>query len=440
MHNGRRHTDCRARHRYSRFRTRSSTAFSTTSPTVLSLPDEVLDRIFDNIADSPREPLFPYLCICRRLSRLVHAQLYRRIFDFTLSDDTLYFLIDTFENEPSLFRLIEQVSLQSYAVRTPEFRASYLRSLLRKACGLRVLELNGYSARLVPEILLLLPNPPLAAVDFMLSFRDNDDDDLRSLWHGLQRFRSLPRGDIHGPNEWAPRGGPIRPYDSASPTTVPLESVRTLRVNTYFWTRAFGPAASVNDLLPNLVNLTLDISYTPDAFNLERFLSTLPLTLKRLSFLFNSCSSHVPDPKSAFKLATLPPQLERLELQANLFSTEDLLAYLPTSQLQTIRFDWGCLVTDKVVDALVNPAIRPRTLRRVTLDHIEDFTSDCIEDAIGWATEALGEGESVDYDALRAEKGPSWPEGGTEDGLRSALVVAAASDLQVEGSALQRIG
>ena len=189
-------------------------------------------------------------------------------------------------------------------------------------------------------------------------------------------------------------------------------------------------AGPLRQTLPSLQTLHITMSRLEHASAISACLLESPSSLTTLSI--SSVSSAVPREW----LSTLPA-VRCLEIGPRTFVELDLLAYLETATtLESIGFNSGAKVTDRILQALTGPE-RPPRLHHIRLDHAVVATSEWITVRLAWYEPA---DLARSANEMRLSEGPHWPDGGTEHGLQLALANANAHGIQVSGRALESFG
>ena len=400
---------------------------------LLSLPDELLVQIFDYLGgrfSKGVDPILPLTLVCRRISHLAQAVLYRYIVLAPDSRATRH-LHAVIGQNPLLGQLIDTLTISGTGSDSDSdideeaiHDWELVQATASAVSNLKELILSDMTTEEASAILAALPSTSLhnLSMRFCLlpaSFRWSD------LWAHVARFselRVLTCQDWHPATETAPRAA------AHTGQHIPLPQLVKLQLADYGLIRVFGAPGTLRQTLPKLRELQITIYRSDDSSAVTAILSEAPSTLMTLRLLPYTGALGIPRQY----LPTLPAlcRLTHLDLGPGTFIEAELLIYLATAPLESIRFDFHALVTDRILQALTGPA-RPLQLRQICLDHVFGTSMEEIRNHLKFAA---SEGETVEE--VRRQLCPEWPTGGTEQGLRHALAAANANGLEVTGSAL----
>lgn len=394
---------------------------------LLSLPDELLVQIFDNVAvrTSPGgNPILPCTLVCRRIGKVAQALVYRDVFVDAISSSGFKAAV---EANPSLGQLVSSLEVQNGTPAiTPGPESGNLicermQATFRSLSQLKELSLVGMTPGEAAAILAALPSPSLQSLTMRLR-RTVDERWAQELWTHLSGFSELRTLECV---DWPGEAGLAHPTAPCPTPKISLPRLVKLDATDFVLVKMFGPAGPLRQTLPSLQELTT--SWSPSGSDMIAILSDLPSSLTTLKLLYASMATGW-----SRYLQTLPP-LRHLELGEGTFFETDLLAYLPTATLESIGFDDSAPATDRVLQALTGRG-RPPQLRQIRLDHIVGATPDEIEDRF----KHYGSANLHDYaNAIRNAMRPQWSLGTSEEGLRLALDSARANGIEVTGRAVK---
>lgn len=399
---------------------------------LLSLPDELLVQIFDNLAErlwKGIHPLWPLTHVCRRVRTVTQVELYRDVVIGPYRNKTPHFYESLKEN-PSLGQLVETLTVHgtvsffdSDSGKEAIHDSELVQATTSAVSNLKELVLSGMTTAGASFVLAALPSTSLRNL-YMRFFRTPASvqwSDLRAHVARSSELRMLTFQD------WRPETEPA-PHTTTHPGQhLLLPQLVKLQVNDYILVQFFGAAVPLWQALPNLRELQITISSSQDSSTVKAILSEAPSSLTTLKLLSNY--ETLSSPRQYLPTLPVLPHLSHLDLGPGTFIESELLVYLPMAPLESITFDLCAAVTDRILQALTGPARSPR-LRRLCLDHV-----------VGAGPEGIRHHLQMDLSGgavedLRHQVCPEWPTGGTEHGLRLALAAANAHGLEVTGSAL----
>lgn len=402
---------------------------------LLSLPDELLIRIFQHLAaDEPdgMSMVRGFTHVCRRIRNVAQGILYHAVAFGPLSSGS-YFQAAVKEN-PSLGELVTRLwvcgsssnhlrSSSDYdsVIEVPpnwELQEETILTLTR----VKELILIYRSIDEASAVLAALPSPTLYSLTLKVK-QGTASSRGRELWTCVSRFSELRVLTCH---EWPLRVDAV-PRVAVAAQHLSLPHLVKLHIEDHNLTRIVEIAGGLHLVVPSLRELHLEISHDTDVSVMAAIFSQAPPSLTAMRLLTKSA---VPVQWSQY-LGSLPA-LCHLTLEPDTFLEAQLLAYLPTAPVKSIEFSTGTLVTDTILQALTGPG-HPPLLRQLCLNHIFPKVPDCIKVALEYCHAA---GLAKSGNEMRRQIGPSWPEGATEEGLRQALAAANAAGIEVTGSAL----
>lgn len=406
---------------------------------LLSLPDELLVRIFDYLEVQLRyrdHPLLPSMSVCRRLRQVVPTVLYRDVVLSPYASASSH-VRTAIEGNPSLGQLIDRLELcdtgsvqVSHENRVIAFEQT--QAMIRVLSHLKELTLLDMTTDEANAVLAGLPSPSLRTLELQLHWTTNLQH-RQDLWAQLSRHPELCVLECSG------RSSPLddRPRIAALPAQhLSLPKLNELHVTDGSLIQTFGTAASsLPEALPSLQTVHITITQPELMPAVSTILSHSPPSLVDLKVTLNCFGGE--DPRGYF--AALPP-LRHLEFGPRTFREDDLLAYLPTSTLESISFKYKVEVTDRMLEALTGPR-RPPPLRQISLDHMASPRPDEIAQYLECCEFNYCDPRLLHdlAEELRNEIGPCWAsEGtgeGTKEGLRRALADADANGIKVTGRA-----
>lgn len=397
---------------------------------LLSLPDELLVRIFDHLAVrlwKGVHPLWPLTHVCRRVRSVAQEALYRDVVIGPYRNKTPHFQ-EAVEENPPLGQLVETLTIGGTGYDPAGSKSAVLGRESRPATIGAVSNLKESTLSVtIDEACALLaalpsPLPSLRALNMRLA-QTPSSVRWTDLWTHLSRLSELR---VVRCNAW-----PVftTPRQTAHATQhIPIPQLVTLHITDYILTETFENAGPLHQTLPSLRELHVAVSRSDNVSAVSAILAEAPSSLTTLNMVSNF---EVPGTPSRY-LPALPP-LRHLELGPRTFIEADLLAFLPmAATLESIRFDFSASVTDCLLRALTGPG-RPPQLRQICLDHVKGASPEQIAEDFK-LNGSLSPHMYTDW--LRGTLGPYWPEGGTARGLRLALATAKANGIEVTGSAL----
>ncbi|GAA5988958.1 hypothetical protein JCM10908_006246 [Rhodotorula pacifica] len=394
---------------------------------LLSLPDELLVRIFDELRNNYDwlQDLHSAMFVCRRLYPAAQTALYHDVEFSDWKSANLQRFAESLANRPELGQLVTAISM--YIGTLPDDLLVEHRGLITKLSFVRALSrlkklhifVTGSSDG-VPRLFSELQTPSLRDVSVLCRVTSANREGWYAVWASLQGFPDLHTLHLSMTNDLldAPAARRVKP----------LPQVRTSHIDADFVTSIFGVEATIASLLPNLTDLEYNRSKNLSAADASRTLANLPPSLEKLDIH----SYEMPALTGYFK--ALPP-LKHLALYRSAYVESELLAYLPTSRLESISFDLFVDVTDRVLYALTEATNRPRSLRRIHSDspHSGEGTEVHLD------LKELSDPSDDAIDNVYANNCPDWREGCSEEGLRAAIAAAEAAGIEFEGGAVQAV-
>ncbi|GAA5878409.1 hypothetical protein JCM3774_002828 [Rhodotorula dairenensis] len=403
---------------------------------LLSLPDELLARIFDVVA-ADLKTLTSSALACRRLRSVVESVLYRQVV-VKERDGTVDRLTSTLRRTPSLGQFVIDLKilfprhLGHYPVLGDTTLGLYYNpSTLGMLHKLKTLCLEGLQVPTLEAILAAVPTSTLAELRIKADVRTENQTQLVQIWARLQAFTRLHTLvlDVVALQLNFDTSRPFLPVERTR-----LPQLRKLKTLDWFCVALFGDNASLKVVLPDLAELSLSIMGCLEGSTCSHLLRNLPAGLRSLRLemtdLFNVWPLPVPDVSAGY-FSKLPP-VRHLRLVNGMFLEDELVAYLPGSHLESIEFAPEAPVTDRLLQLLVGPE-RPPSHRTIGLDHIADTPIEEVNERFG------DEGPTDDdqWAELRDMLRPDWPSGASEEGLRSARETARANGITIEGIAVK---
>ena len=404
---------------------------------LLSLPDELLDHIFDFLAEPLQgpHPLVPVLSVCRRVYKIVKPLFYR---DVVLGAAASRQFQNAVKENPSVGQLVSKMGMYDTGlIQRPHgtriLARERVQATIRTLSQLRELTLHGMTTGEANAVLATLPSPSLRSLKMRLHWT-TDPQHQPDLWTHLAchlELRVLECSDWASAPEVHPRTIALAAPHFSLPKLEELHTTDRILVETFE-----TAALSLRDALPSLRTLHITIPQLESISAVSAILSHSSSSLTSLKVL-SKCSGF--GVLSGY-LSGLPP-LRHLDLGPQTFIEDELIAYLPTATLESIGFGTRASVTDRILQALTGTA-RPPPLRQIRLDHVSgpslEETAQQLEGCeFGYCYPGLIHELLLE---LRNKIGPIWPNRGTEKGLRLALVHADANGIQVTGSAVDCAG
>ncbi|GAA5988963.1 hypothetical protein JCM10908_006248 [Rhodotorula pacifica] len=395
---------------------------------LLSLPDELLERIFHHIETPSKRFLANLSTTCRRLEPIAGRLLNRTCKLTCLSK---YGVEKLERRTPRHDRPILHLSVNTFDGVEEAYAQDVIARYLSQIRELEVVigrpnELLHFLALLPPSKLRILH------IEKLCPDEDREEEGLDKLFRGLQAFPNLQELQVDDSELKSRHTG-----SNSRTVAIPrLPQLRKLSVDDRFCRTAFpNRRHGLSRIMPNLEVLILRFQLkwmSSNGHNWTPLLATLPATLRHLSICTRWHRDESPTPSGY--LAKLP-NLRYLRLGPTTFLEEDLLAYLPSSQLEMVVFDSATPVSDKVLHALTEPSIRPARLRLLRLRYIGGPLPHDIRHSFDSKHHILLYPEETET-RLREWLRPQWPPGATDEGFCEAVGEAMRSGISVEGYTL----
>jgi hypothetical protein len=408
----------------------SLTQSSSFPSSLLSLPNELLEDIFDQAYDEqkPTEPL------CKALLPLHLSLLYRRIdFSGVRAAQRLLSLRQSLETSPRLRKEVKELSIDdtSTSGSTVEMPACQFSAFLAQLPQLRRLSLlwcddqylEAVLDRSDPVALPRLEHLELApsTESFLNEMNDWNDEDPFAQLSSFPSLSSLCL-DLHTLSK-----------DFLAHSAGPLSDITHLElVDEFFFERAALPLMVS---FPCLTHLTLveDWGGYPDFTD---FLRNAPTSLESIVL-----RTIIPDiDYRIFRELLLDDilqrfkQLEHLELCAYSFSPTLLLSYLQSlPTLSSLTFGLAAPVSDDLLLAIVKSPTHLPHLKLLTLDYVENKRGSTCEEKGGKLSKEADRTEGHVYPGWEA---PKWSNESSAEGLVAVLSAAKTSGIKVEGGAI----
>ncbi|GAA5988984.1 hypothetical protein JCM10908_006257 [Rhodotorula pacifica] len=416
----------------------------STQTSLLSLPDELLVRIVGKLANRRRryniKNLLLCATVCSRLGRIAQAALFERI-DVDAHGGCFEKLANTLGRKTSLGQLVTDYSVHLWRLSGGGAVAGFDQALarakfakaasaaFRSLSNLQTLALFDATSSQIDIILSHLGSRRLRAVQVTIVPMPQEREIWPRIWAHFAEHSSLHSlmfqlADIF-------EEVPALSKDCI-PDFRPMPQVRQLCTSTQSWQVAFGSAVAIRKLFPNLEDLSVVVVHRNDTAWFSAQLADLSDGPQSLT-VWSTLRTSVPQDY----LKDLPATVRHLCLGRNSFVEAELLAYLPTSPLRSLHFMFGTEGVDRILQLLTGPT-RPRSLRRIVLDHAKLPLS--LENELCYDLDNEGRGEAYGEEilsSLRRRWRSAWPPGCTADKTRAAIAAAKAFGIAVEGSAVE---
>ncbi|GAA5970816.1 hypothetical protein JCM8115_002954 [Rhodotorula mucilaginosa] len=402
------------------------------STSLLSLPNELLIQIFKYLPASLRyshRPILPLTLVCRRFRNVAHAVMCQHVVLGLYSNATSRFQVVVKEN-PSLGPLVATLAIYGISSVRDGVEGALLRHYLRRTTiqalsNLKELTLVEAVIDGVAAILAALPPSSLRALNIRIS-QICASPYWSELWLHLARFPELRAFEL---DIWPAGSAGVGPRHATTHAMqcVSLPRLVELRIKDHLFIKTLGNAGPLHQIMPSLQELNLVITRHADALAIAAILSQSPSSLTALSL-----SSRDPWTATSSRFIMSLHSIRHLEFGSGTFVETELLAYLPTAPLESVRLLRDASVTDRVLEALTGPE-RPPQLQQICLSHLSPMSEENLKSALKNRHSA---GRRENFDQLRRRISPLWPTGATEAGLRQALAAANANGIRMTGPAV----
>ena len=406
---------------------------------LLSLPDELLDHIFDFLAEPLQgpHPLVPVLSVCRRVYKIVKPILYRDVVLGKYLKATLH-IEAAIQQNPLLGQLVRNLELRDYG----SFHPAHERGVLSREVEATLhafTKLTGLTVALVEpdeaaSALAALPPTTLRSLDLQLIWSEEPShwQDLQTRLSRFSGLRVLKCKDLDSQSAITDASFlPREPRLSAQHLSLP--SLLELHMTDYVFLELVEGAGHLRQTLPRLQVLHITITRSEFAFAISACLLHLPSSLAKVAISLETFSAVERQWLSTF------PVVHSLEISESV-REPDLLAYLASATtLEIIKFTMYGGVTDRVLRALTR-AGRPPRLRRIHLDHVECTPTEEIAKQLDrYKIADLRVADQIGRAQLRNYLRPYWQPDSSEEGLLSALATADANGIEVAGTAVDSL-
>ncbi|GAA5988961.1 hypothetical protein JCM10908_006247 [Rhodotorula pacifica] len=418
---------------------------SSQRASLLSLPDELLVRVFEHLRAEPTrnsQDLRSTSLTCHRLHAPAYVVLYRDV-TFTWTERALARFAESLKHNPDLESLVRRFSYehrhisdddttrQEDAVRTARL-AALLEHVCSKLSSLHELHLSSVDVATCLTVASAQPYPTLRTFSLATSLKTHEVGAWRLFWMRLRSYPNLKRLDLLFTTL---RRSVHEPSSVPDIALVQLPQLRHLVVCTDAWILLFGSRVPFAHLAPNLTKLVVEATPRKKSWSsAASLISDLPPSLANLAISTNKPFG--PPPPGFLQHAQ---HVRDLQLGAGTFDESELSNFLSRSPaVRHIRFNYyGAKVTDNVLQALTVSS-RPPSLERISLEHVMATGTDVLARDLDDITEGKHT-DDVAYARLRQNLRPHLPPGSTVQGLQTAVDAARAADIAIEGRALSAL-
>ncbi|GAA5989904.1 hypothetical protein JCM10908_002372 [Rhodotorula pacifica] len=414
-----------------------------TRTSLLSLPDELLDKVVHELFDG--YPVYVDLSkeacavalICRRLRPLVEQRVYHRL-DYGGDRKLLRRRLNKFEKRPELRALVRLLEFRHafdddddseyYEINNTSYPGSH--KALSQFPGVRTLILHEAFPADIANVLggsTTRAHPNVRRLKIKYMARKENGVHKAVWWNSLSRLPNLEEFTLA---PVAREESTVLAFDTSEVIT-PVLSVYKLEVTTNINLADDSP--DISTLFPNLIDFRIRIEgpwlHTAD---IDRLLHTAPSTLHTLRL----------DALGEIEIPLLRAHLERFSKLKRLYMSEieSLDEILPAIQSSSISLlQLACSASDKFLLGLVDGPTRMKHLEALQLDLLGGPNETGIQPLIAAACRDKRDGANR-LARLKEDYAPPWPPGASEKGLGKAVDVARSHGIKVSGWVLPYIG